>query len=88
MQHAIQEVEDFARGGSSDGEFTDRVKDAVKDIADGKLREIQDWKEINQYEIIAKDNASESFHYALMYDSSITLLKHACRDKPSSVFRH
>lgn len=88
LQHAIQKIEDFARGGSTDEGFTANVKNAIADLAKGKTEEVERWEWRNQWKIKAAEKAAEISRNGVMYRSAMRLMDYAKRDKPSSVFRH
>lgn len=87
VQHAIQEFEDFARGGSSEKYFTDAVKDVLKRIANGKEQDVERWKWRNSWKISEADRTAEIARNGLIYQSAQRLIDYANRDKPSGVRR-
>jgi hypothetical protein len=88
LQHAIQSIEDFARGGSMNADFTTNVKNAIQNLSKGKTEEVERWEWRNQWKIKAAEKAAEISRNGVMYRSAIRLMDYANRDKPSSVFRH
>lgn len=88
IQHAIQEREGFARGGSANPKFTDAVKRALASLRDFNVRESEDWTYRNQVKMMSSTRASKLALDSLMYKSSLKLMEYANHAKPSSVFRH
>ena len=88
IQHAIQEREDFARGGAAETNFSNSVKDALQQLKQGKAKEVHNWKYYNDWKIDEHQEAADVSRNALMYKSAEKLLNYANSDKPSSVFKH
>lgn len=88
IQHAIQEREDFARGGSSDPGFTQSIKNALHELKEGRAEEVEKWKWRNNWKIKTAEKAAEISRNGLMYQSAQRLIDYSKRDKPSGVFRN
>lgn len=87
IQHAIQSVEGFARGGNTDREFTDSVQHAIRELNDEAKSRIESWKWHNAEKMDDAEFAARRARYALMYESANRLVEYANRDKPSGVMR-
>lgn len=87
VQHAIQQIEDFARGGAPEQNFIKAVKDVIEQASANENLGVDWWKSRNK-EIIedAELNASIA-RDALKWESVLRLMDYASRDKPSGVFR-
>ena len=88
IQHAIQSAEGFARGGSSDREFTNSIKMAVNENSAMWERRLSQWYDRNQDLVRDADNKSDLATYALMYQSAKRLMSYANSDRPSGVLRN
>jgi hypothetical protein len=88
VQHAIQTEEGFAVGGSNEKIFTDRVKNAVRDLQAYSANQVEGWKNANFEKGLASAKASEIASNALKYQSAQRLIEYSKRDKPSGVFRN
>lgn len=88
VQHAIQEREDFGRGGNAEYEFTSSVKRALTALDEQASKKIHNWKFENSESISEAKRKAEVARYGLMFDSMNKLIEYANHDKPSSVFRH
>ncbi len=87
IQHAIQSVEGFARGGNTDREFTSSVQHAISELNDEAKKRIESWKWYNSEKLDDAQIAAKKARYALMYESANRLVEYANRDKPSGVMR-
>jgi len=88
LQHAIQELEDFARGGNDGKPFTDSVKAVLQRLDADMTNKLDTWDYRNQWKFKTVDKAAELSRNALMYQSYKRLIEYSTRDKPSGVFRN
>lgn len=86
VQHAIQEIEDFGRGGHADKVFSDSVKSALAEMAEfEKNKEIRmEWMNADLVENAKR--SSDVARDALKYKSALKLTEYSKMDKPSSLF--
>lgn len=87
VQHAIQERENFARGGSPDEEFTGFIKASLKRVEDREVSRLEDWEWLNKWKIDEAAEASDTAQQGLLYKSMTKLMEYANHERPSSVFR-
>jgi hypothetical protein len=87
IQHAIQAREGFARGGSSDTEFVNSVKEAVIRLKEQADSNVASWKNTNWDVLDKVKESTELARNALKYQSAQRLIEYSKRDKPSGVFR-
>ena len=87
IQHAIQAREGFARGGSSDTEFVNSVKEAVARLKEQADSNVASWKNTNWDVLDKVKESTELARNALKYQSAQRLIDYSKRDKPSGVFR-
>lgn len=88
IQHAIQEREEFARGGSADENFVSSIKHALKGLKTGKETDVKSWEWKNEWKIGEAKTAAMVALDGLMYKSATKLMEYANHPTPSSVFRH
>ena len=88
LQHSIQELEDFARGGAPSKPFADSVKAVLQRLDADMTNKLDTWDYRNQWKFKTVDKAAELSRNALMYQSYKRLIEYSTRDKPSGVFRH
>lgn len=88
VQHSIQELEDFARGGSSDQAFTEAVSEALGRMDDYNRRAVEAWKWNNSGLISDAEHAATVAKMSLIFDSARKLIEYSNHDRPSSVLRH
>jgi hypothetical protein len=88
IQHAIQEREGFARGGSADENFVSSIKHALKGLKTGKETDVKSWEWKNDWKIGEAKTAAMVALDGLMYKSATKLMEYANHPTPSSVFRH
>lgn len=88
VQHAIQERENFARGGSVDAAFAEAVKRALGELKKGKQSEVENWKWKNKWKLVSEEKTAEMAQSALIWKSSQKLIDYSNNERPSSVFSH
>ena len=88
LQHSIQELEDFARGGAPSKPFADSVKSVLQRLDADMTNKLDTWDYANQWKFKTVDKAAELSRNALMYQSYKRLIEYSTRDKPSGVFRN
>lgn len=87
VQHAIQEKEGFAIGGSPDGNFTGAIRIALGDMNKDLKNRVKNLEEMLSDKITESERQAEVARYSLMYQSMKRLREYANKDKPSGVFR-
>jgi hypothetical protein len=87
LQHAIQQREGYAKGGSNDQRFADAVGELITDLRLDALDELSSFNYQQEDQIDDAYEASRFFKSALRYESYRRLIDYADRDEPGRVFR-
>lgn len=87
IQHAIQEREGFASGGSSDPQYISQVKAALGQMEEEYAADYERVKDSFGDKIRDAEDSSNIARDALKYQSVLRLMDYASREKPSGVFR-
>lgn len=87
IQHAIQQREGFAKGGSPDSNFVQWVKKRLGDQARHQRDAVSQWERSNIDTVGKAEKTARLLRYGLLFESARRLQAYALRDRPSGLKR-
>ncbi|HAS8538450.1 TPA: hypothetical protein I7730_01390 [Vibrio vulnificus] len=88
VQHAIQDIEGFARGGNTDKSFVDDVKALIRTRQEEATNKVSQW-EIDNKDVLAElEDAERNYNQTMYFVAWQKLFEYANSPSPSRHWKH
>jgi len=88
IQHAVQDVEGFARGGNSSKSFVDDVKSLVRTRQEEAANKVSQWEIDNKSELDELEAAEKNYNQTMYFVAWQKLFEYANSPSPSRHWKH